>query len=261
MSEENVPGSDTDNEQASGFNLATVIDTAKAVITNPVGFYKLMPTGGGYVQPVIFVVVMSVLTAVVAMVFGVLGLGVAGTAFGVGAIIFIPIFSTIGSFIGAAILFVIWKLMGSEKDYETAYRCTAYAFAIAPLMATISFIPYIAGIIQKVWGAFLMYTASTEVHKLKAQTAKIVFGVLAVIGILFGYSSEKAVRNFADQTESWGNIAEKLEKDYKEGSLGDAAKKFENLDEMTPEEAGKQVGEFIKGLEKFSKGIEESTTE
>jgi uncharacterized membrane protein YdjX (TVP38/TMEM64 family) len=40
---------------------------------------------------------------------------------GFGAIIFMPIAVAIGSFIGAAILFVIWKLMGSQEDYETAY--------------------------------------------------------------------------------------------------------------------------------------------
>jgi len=184
MSEENQPDSEEaipeNNETAdSGFNLGTVIDTAKAVITSPVSFYKSMATGGGLAEPVIFVVVMAVLTAIVAMVYGILGLGMGGVAIGIGAIIFIPIFSVIGSFIGAAILFVIWKLMGSDKNYETAYRCVAYAFAIVPVMAIISFIPYIAGIIQKIWSAFLMYVASTEVHKIKAQTAKIVFGILA----------------------------------------------------------------------------------
>jgi len=30
---------------------------------------------------------------------------------------------------------------------------------------------------------------------------------------------------------------------------------------MTPEEAGKQVGELLKGLEKFSKGLEEGAKE
>ncbi len=266
MSEENQPDSEEaipeNNETAdSGFNLGTVIDTAKAVITSPVSFYKSMATGGGLAEPVIFVVVMAVLTAIVAMVYGILGLGMGGVAIGIGAIIFIPIFSVIGSFIGAAILFVIWKLMGSDKNYETAYRCVAYAFAIVPVMAIISFIPYIAGIIQKIWSAFLMYVASTEVHKIKAQTAKIVFGILAVVGILMGIGSEKATRDLSKKTEVWKNVAESIEKDYKEGSIGDAAKKLEGLDEMTPEEAGKQVGELLKGLEKFSKGLEEGAKE
>ena len=128
-------------------------------------------------------------------------------------------------------------------------------------MAAISFIPYIAGIIQKIWGAILMIIASTEVHKLKDATAKVVFGILAVIGILFGISSEKIARDMSSQAENWSELAEEIGKSYEEGSLGDAAKKLENLDEMTPEEAGKQVGELLKGLEKFSKGLEEGAKE
>jgi len=30
------------------------------------------------------------------------------------------------------------------------------------------------------------------------------------------------------------------------------------MEELSPEEAGKQVGEFMKNLEKFSQGLEES---
>ena len=262
--EQTTAGTDNAAQEATnstGFDLGVVIERAKAVVTAPISFYKTMPTSGGYAEPIIFVVVMSLITAIVAIVFGTLGLSMAGLAVGISSLIFIPIFSVIGSFIGAAILFVIWKLMGSDKDYETAYRCAAYAFAISPIMAAISFIPYIAGIIQKVWGAILMFVASTEVHKLKASTAKVVFGILAALGILFGISTEKAARDIINQADNWRGIAEEIEKDYKEGSLGEAAKKLENFDELTPEEAGKQVGEFLKGLEKFSKGVEQSATE
>ena len=52
-------------------------------------------------------------------------------------IIFMPIAVAIGSFIGGAILFIIWKLMGSQEDYETAYRCGAYLMALAPITAII----------------------------------------------------------------------------------------------------------------------------
>lgn len=80
-----------------------------------------------------------------------------------------------------------------------------------------------------------MYTASIEVHKLKAQSAKIVFGVLAVLGVLVGISSEKAARNMQ-------NIME----DYSDANIPEA---FKNLEDMTPEEAGAKMGEFLKGLE------------
>lgn len=65
-----------------------------------------------------------------------------------------PIAVAIGSFIGAAILFVIWKLMGSQEDYETAYRCGAYLMALAPITTLINVIPYAGAIISLVICAF-----------------------------------------------------------------------------------------------------------
>ena len=269
MSDENSSNRESqdkaDHTAPAGFNLGTVIDTAKAVITNPIGFYKSMPTVGGYTEPVIFVVVMAAITGIITLLFSLLGLGMVGigfgTAIGIGAIFFMLIFSVIGSFIGAAFLFVIWKLMGSDKNYEAAYRCLAYTFSIMPIVTVISFIPYIAGIIHTAWVAFLAYVASTEVHKLNASTSKLVFGILAALGIIYNVSSERTARNFLDTAENWNKISEELQQEYKEGSLGEAAKKLEDFEDMTPEEAGKQVGEFLKGLEEFSKGVQEGAAE
>jgi len=246
------------------FNLGTVIEDAKKVITNPIGFYREMPTEGGYVNPLIFVVVMAAITGLLTAIFSLIGLGVSGMMVGgaaLGAIIFFPIMAVIGSFIGAAIIFVIWKLMGSEKNYEVAYRCVAYSFAIGPVVTIISIIPYLGTIIKSLWGSFLLFVASTEVHKVKASTAKIVFGILAVISLLFGVSSERATRNFTNTVDRFGKAAEQFENSYKPGSIGKAIENMENVDEMTPEEAGKQMGEFLKGLGEFSKGLEESVKE
>lgn len=169
-------------------------------------------------------------------------------------LILVPIFAVIGSFIGGAILYVIWKLIGSEKNFETAYRCVAYSFAIGPIIAVISIIPYVAGIIKSLWGFFLLYAASIEVHKLKEATAKIVFGVLAAIVVITGITTERATRK-------WVNWAEEVEKSYEDGSIGEAVKELENMGEMTPEEAGRKMGEFLKGMEEFSKGLEDSVKE
>jgi len=245
----------------SSFNLGTVIEDAKKVITNPIGFYREMPTSGGYANPLIFVVVVAAITGVITAILSLIGLGMPDAVAGgmaLGAIIFFPIISIIASFIGAAILFVIWKLMGSEKNYETAYRCVAYAFAIFPITVILSIIPYLEPIVRALWSCFLFYTASVEVHKLKASTAKVVFGILAALGLLFGVSSEHTARNLS---KTWGNLGEQIEKNYDAGSIGKAIENLENVEDMTPEEAGKQFGEFLKGMEQFSKGLEESVKE
>ena len=49
-----------------------------------------------------------------------------------------------------------------------------------------------------------------------------------------------------------------FESSYSNAELPGAFKNLENLENMTPEEAGKAAGEFLKGLEGFSKGLEES---
>lgn len=240
-----------ENSTGSEFNLGTVIDDAKRVITNPVEFFRTMPTSGGYANPLIFVAVIAAITGVIGAVLGLMGMsagmGMTGAA-AFGAIIFYPIMAVIGSFIGAAILFVIWKLMGSEKDYEVAYRCVAYAWAIAPIVMVIAFIPYVGTIVRALWGMFLMYTASVEVHKLKEQTAKIVFGVLAALGLLFGISSEHTARNLEDR---WNQAT-------RDSDFPNVFKGLEDAEEMTPEEAGKQVGEFWKGLQEAAKEKEEA---
>jgi hypothetical protein len=107
-------------------NFAEMPQTAIDVLTKPAEFFKSMPKAGGFLEPLIFAVIMGLITGIIQAILGFVGLGPAGSygagmGAGFGAIIFMPIAVAIGSFIGAAILFVIWKLMGSQEDYETAY--------------------------------------------------------------------------------------------------------------------------------------------
>ena len=64
--EQTTAGTDNAAQEATnstGFDLGVVIERAKAVVTAPISFYKTMPTSGGYAEPIIFVVVMSLITA------------------------------------------------------------------------------------------------------------------------------------------------------------------------------------------------------
>lgn len=208
------------------------------VITNPVGFYRDMPKGGGFIEPLIFLVVMAaiagVLTAVLSVFgFGMVGMaGMAGMAFaGFAAIIIVPIMAVIGSFIGAAIVYVIWLIMGSKESYETAYRCIAYASAIYPIMAILGIIPYLGAIVGTAWGFYLVIMASIQVHKIKANLAYIVFGIIGALLIIMQVSGEYTARNFQPSMERFGR----------------------NIENMSPEEAGKALGEFLKGLEQSQK--------
>lgn len=239
------------------FNLGTVIADAIKVITNPIGFYQEMPVEGGYAQPLIFVVVMAAITGLLISIYSLIGWGAGGMFAGgmaLGAIIMFPIMGVIGSFIGAAIMFVIWKLMGSEKNYETAYRCVAYSFVTMPVTMFLSFIPYFSSIIKALWSAFLMYAASVGAQGLKAQTAKIVFGILAAILVIYSVSAERTARK-------WQSFGDNMSTELKRSEAFKSLENMGNNEDLSAEDAGRQVGELLKGLEKFSKGLEDSVNE
>jgi len=215
--------------------LSNILEKARTVLTAPGDFYRQMPKSGGFVEPIIFMIVMAAVGAIILIVFGFLGLGaLSALGVGIGSLIFMPIMAVIGSFIGGAVMFVIWKLMGTQEPFEVSYRCVAYASAIYPVVALIGLVPYIGSIVGVAWGMYLMFIATKEVHQLNEKTASMVFGILGVILILSNISSEMASRRMATEFEKMGPAMEKIQN-------------------MEPEEAGKMVGEFLKGLEKAQK--------
>ncbi len=202
------------------------------VVTNPVGFYRDMPRSGGFIEPLVFLVVMAVFAGVLTAVLSLVGFGMAGMMFaGFAAIIIFPIMVVIVSFIGALIFYLIWLVMGSKESYETAYRCIAYISAIYPITVILGVVPYLGGILGTAWAFYLIITASIQVHKIKANLAYIVFGILGALIIIMQASGEYAARNFQ----------------YNMGRVSG------NMERMTPEEAGEAVGKFLKGLEQSQK--------
>ncbi len=134
--------------QNNGFSFSTVIEDAMSVILNPSGFYREMQKTGGYVEPLIYVAVMGAIAGIIAAVISIFGGGLRfGAGAGFAAIIFLPIAAIISSFVSGAIMFVIWKLMGSTQSFHTSWRCVAYSMAVFPLMMLLQWIPYLGSII------------------------------------------------------------------------------------------------------------------
>ncbi len=260
-----APETQTEEADASNnasFDINSVLTDALKIITQPKQFYRDMPKTGGYTNPLLFVISIAVVMAIVGLVLSFIGLlkysPMMGAGVSFGILIFAPIGAVIVSFIGAAVVFVIWKLMGSQQSYETAYRCVAYTFAIAPIITVVSVIPYLGGIVQTLWSAFLLYTASIEVHAIKEQTAKIVFGILAALSVLSNISTERKARYYESKLATLGSS---IEHAVEQGRFEKSLEKLEDLENMSPEEAGKELGEFLKGMDEFSKGLEESLKE
>lgn len=263
------------NGGGRAFSLATVIDDAKRVCTDPSGFYSSMPKSGGYAEPAIFVAVMAAILGLLMSVFALFGGNYLGSmAISMASVIIMPIMGVIGSFIGALVMFVIWKLMGSTQSYAVSYRCIAYATAIYPVTGLLSIIPYLGTIIGTLWGIYLMYVASIHVHSIKQKTAQIAMGILAAFMVLYQVSTEVAGRKIAAEIERAEQRLERIgtfgqspeDRDGKPAeTVGEVFEaglaELENLDQMTPEEAGEKLGAFMKQFEEGAKAFEQAYEE
>ena len=196
-------------ESTVKFDINDIVATAKTVITAPAEYFQSMPKTGGLVNPMIFIVTMSLATGIISGILSFVGSPVGLLAYGLAAIIFIPIVAIIGAFIGAGILYLIWKLMGYEQDYETSFRCLAAVSAIYPITAALYLVPYLSTVVSLAWGAFLLIEASVAVHGRNRRSAQIVFGILAAILIFMNVSAEHTARNFMGEAERLNEMMEK----------------------------------------------------
>lgn len=231
-----------ENKNTLQTTFSSIPETVISIIKDPAGFFRSMPKTGGFVDPLIFVAVMSTVGALVQALLAVVGMGVAvSVVMAFAGIIFVPILAAIFSFVGALIAFIIWRLMGSTESYETAYRSCAYVGAIYPFYMLINAVPYIGAIAGAVWMAFLFITISVEVHRVKKETAMIVFGILFALMAIMSISSRMASRRVAKSVEDFQLKHEAM---------------MEDMEDMTPEEAGKAMGQFLKGMSQAAQEME-----
>lgn len=184
--------------ETKGLDFAAIPQTAIKVLTQPAAFFREMPKTGGFIAPLVFAVVLGAVSGALQVVISLLHLNPLGSiAASLAAIVIVPIFTAIFSFIGAAIFFVIWKLAGSQENYETAYRCAAYLSAVAPITALLGLIPYLGAVLSMAIMTYYVVMASVEAHKIAVQKAWKVFGVLAVLLLAVNLSGQYAARRFA----------------------------------------------------------------
>jgi hypothetical protein len=192
--------------EQQGIDFAAIPTTAIRFITSPTAFYREMAKKGGFVAPLVFMVAMGVVGGIIQAIASLLIPNpMAGAMAGLASIVIIPIMVAIFGFVGAAIMFGIWKLMGSEEDYEAAYRCGAYAAAFTPITMILGLIPYAGSSVGIVIMVYLMVVASVEVHRLPANKAWLVFGIIGAILIFGSISAQMAAQKFAGQMQE--NVA------------------------------------------------------
>ncbi len=154
------------------------IDTWKAVIKTPSNFFEKMSKTGGYVDPLKFLLICNIPSAIFMGLFNGAALAsILGVATLAIAPLFMLIFTVIATFIGA--IFVhIGVLIFAGKDrsgFEATFGILSYAQAVA----VVSWIPLI-GIIPALYGIYLGVVGIMKVHQTTGFRA-----VLAYLGIIF----------------------------------------------------------------------------
>jgi len=235
--------------ETESINLSSIQKTAVSVLTSPSAFFREMPKTGGFVEPLIFMVIMGIISGLIQTVFSLVGLHItAGMVMSVWSIILVPIYIAIGGFIGAAILFVIWKLLGSKESYEAAYRCGAYISVLMPIITVLGLIPYIGMAIGIFLYIYFLVIASVEVHKMPSQKAWLVFGIIGAILILMNISAQITARKFSREAVKFREKMEETSKAMK--------KQAEQMQKQT-EDIQKQAEEMQKQAEEAKKAAEE----
>jgi hypothetical protein len=208
--------------EPKNINFAGMPAMAISVVTKPAEFFRGMPKTGGFLEPLLFAVLMGFIAGIIQAVLGLTGLGYGGYGQGmmggIGVIIILPVVIALFSFIFAAILYVIWKLMGSQENYETAYRCCAYLTALSPVTSILGFIPYVGILLNMAIFAFYFSTASIHVHNLPSQKAWLVFGIIAVVFALLGISAEYQGRRMMYSDHHWRMMGEDAAGDFRKST-------------------------------------------
>ena len=176
------------------------VDTVRAVVLDPVGFFRGIARRGDFVNPLIFAVICALISALLGGLINLLlsplfanpgdtGEALAGGVVGfVGNLILAPIFVVIVLFIGAAIthLLVMLLVRPQNAGVEATFRVGAYS----QVTQLVSWIPIIGVIIAVVWTAILSIFGIREVHSTTTGKAALVVlipvAVILLLVILLG---------------------------------------------------------------------------
>ena len=238
--------------EANSVNLSSIQKTAMSVLTSPSSFFRDMPKTGGFVEPLIFMVIMGVISGLIQTIFSMIRLNVAGgMAMGIGSIILVPIFAAIFGFVGAAILFILWKLLGSQESYETAYRCGAYLSVLMPIIAVLGIIPYLDSVIGIVLYVYFLVIASVAVHNIPSQKAWLAFGIIGAILAILNISGQMTARRASKEAVIFQERMEEASKAMKQQT-----EQMQKQMEVIQKQAGamqKQAEEARKAAEEMQK--------
>jgi hypothetical protein len=197
MGVRSTPGGDYDLSNP----LESFADTVRRVVLQPVGFFAALPRSGSLLNPLIFALICTVISAILGGILRLAGVGegfVAGYGlqvpenqdFGefIGSVIFAPIGGAIGVFVVAGIGQLVVRLVvgATNSGFGATFRVASYT----GVTSLVSWIPIIGGLLS-LYGIYLSVVGIREMHGTTTGKALlvvlipvIVVVVLALLGLL-----------------------------------------------------------------------------
>src|SRR5215210_5715299 len=176
-------------------------DTVRRVVLQPVGFFAALPRSGSLLNPLIFALICTEISAILGGILRLAGVGegfVAGYGFQVpenqdfgefiGSVIFAPIGGAIGVFVVAGIGQLVVRLVvgATNSGFGATFRVASYT----GVTSLVSWIPII-GWLLSLYGIYLSVVGIREMHATTTGKAVlvvliplIVVAVLALLGLL-----------------------------------------------------------------------------
>ncbi len=175
--------------------LESFADTVRRVVLQPVGFFAALPRSGSLLNPLIFALICTVISAILGGILRLAGVGegfVAGYGlqvpenqdFGefIGSVIFAPIGGVIGVFVVAGIGQLVVRLVvgATNSGFGATFRVASYT----GVTSLVSWIPIIGGILG-LYGIYLAVVGIREMHQTTTGKAVIVvlFPVIVIVGL------------------------------------------------------------------------------
>lgn len=144
----------------------------RRIILDPQGFYRDMPSSGGFEKPLIFL-------AICGLIYFILRVIVGGLADAVNSLFLV----CLAYIFGPAILMLVSQFVfKGEGDYEGTVRICAYAGACLAL----AWVPAL-GILAYLYSFYLIFLGTERVHKLESTKAVLttLIAVLVTAAIVF----------------------------------------------------------------------------
>ena len=172
-----------------GISFKNILNWALVLLKSPTKFFSQLPKAGGYGTPVVYALFWFFLATGVEIVISHFRQPVkVGWAMELAWLFLGPLLLVGVGFIGAAIFFVIWHLMGSKENYQTAFRCWAFTTPVSLASAILSLVPFL-NLLAFLYATYLLVMASIYTHGIPSRRSWTVWGIFCgVLLVMVGGS-------------------------------------------------------------------------